>query len=109
MYAITPPFDFVYDSKTIFVTGGFNLSNKFSEYNSKYNHQNDDLEKLISKYGTKSQSELMNEFIKLSSEKIKNGTLNKNSIDNIKKTIFPYLTEEQKKSFYSIISQVTNE
>ena len=51
----------------------------------------------------------MNEFIKLSSEKIKNGTFNKENINNIKNTIFPYLTEEQKKSFYSIISQVTNE
>ncbi|MBP5651406.1 MAG: hypothetical protein J6X00_01910 [Clostridia bacterium] len=85
------------------------MSNKFSEYNSKYNHPNDDLEKLISKYSKKSQSELMNEFIKLSSEKIKNGTFNKENINNIKNTIFPYLTEEQKKSFYSIISQVTNE
>ncbi|MBR4745587.1 MAG: hypothetical protein IK070_02640 [Clostridia bacterium] len=85
------------------------MSNKFSEYNYKNEHKNDDLEKLISKYSTKSQSELMNEFIKLSSEKIKNGTLNKSSIENIKNTIFPYLTDEQKKSFYSIISQVTNE
>jgi len=96
------------------VNGG-NMPNKFSDYvnkdnNYKYtNTQNintDQLQSVIDTYAGKSSNELMQEFIRLSNIKKANGTLNAQNIENIKNTIFPYLTEEQKQTFYKIMEGI---
>lgn len=66
------------------------------------------LEEMINNYKGLSQSELMNEFIKMTMKKKKDGTLKESELENIKKTILPYLTEEQKINLENILNMVRN-
>ncbi|MBE5757502.1 MAG: hypothetical protein E7345_01040 [Clostridiales bacterium] len=66
------------------------------------------LEEMINNYKGLSQSELMNEFIKMTMKKKKDGTLKESELENIKKTILPYLTEEQKTNLENILNMVRN-
>ena len=62
-------------------------------------------EKLIDKYSKYSTDELMNEFIKMTEEKKRNGTLGAD-IDRYNKVLEPYLTEEQKSRMKDIFDKV---
>lgn len=97
--------------------GGFN-SNLNSQNTDSVNFNNFDTSKvdtsnfdtkkaedLINKYSTYSEDRLMQEFIKLSQEKIKDGTFNRD-ISNVYDAISPYLNEEQKKRMNDLINRI---
>lgn len=69
---------------------------------------NEHLEDLINKYQNLSSSDLMSEFMKLTYEKKKKGELNKGELDSIKKSIRPYLNEEQNAHLEKIMNMVDN-
>lgn len=93
------------------------MNNKFSEYiekddfvddkmiNDNINNNMESTEQLIDKYSKYSTSELMNEFIKMTEEKKKNGTLNAD-IDRYNTILEPYLTAEQKSKMKDIFDKV---
>ena len=74
----------------------------------KYDNENIDLQKTINKYSGYSNSDLMNEFLKLTLEKKNKGELNSVEISNIEKAILPYLNSEQKIELERILSMVKN-
>lgn len=98
------------------------MNNKFSDYiesdipnqvndekiktNSYNTYDNtESTEKLIDKYSKYSTDELMNEFIKLTEEKKRNGTLN-SDIERYNSILDPYLTEEQKSKMNDLFNKV---
>lgn len=66
----------------------------------------DQLEKMIDDYSKLSENDLMKEFIKLTLEKKKNGTLNDDELENIKNTIIPFLNEDQKNNLNKLLNMV---
>ena len=96
------------------------MNNKFSDYieNDIFTTDNDKVasdyivsdnvestEKLIDKYSKYSTDELMSEFIKMTEEKKRNGTLN-SDMDRYNTILEPYLTEEQKTRMKNIFDKV---
>ena len=69
------------------------------------NDNMDSTEKLIDKYSKYSKDELMNEFIKLTEEKKRNGTLGAD-IDRYNSILEPYLTADQKSRMKNIFDKV---
>ena len=89
------------------------MANKFSDFSSSSGNTNkkqdvdsEYLQGLINNYSKLSPSDLMNEFMKLSAEKKRNGSLNDNEILRIKQTIFPYLNESQKHMFNNLMEGI---
>lgn len=70
--------------------------------------RNKKLEDKINEYQKLSSNELMQEFIKLTIEKKRNGELTKNELENIKQAIIPYLSEEQRQSLQNLLDMVDN-
>ena len=65
------------------------------------------VEDSIAKYSNMSQSELMNEFIRLNNAKKERGEGYKNSdIENMREILFPYLNTEQKELFENLMNKV---
>lgn len=75
---------------------------------SEKNLSQDDLEKLINKYSSYNQNDLIGEFMRLTYEKKRNGELSASDIDNIKRTIIPFLNDEQKNNLEKLLSMVEN-
>ena len=63
---------------------------------------------MINEYSKLSRNELMNEFIKLTIDKKKRGELSDSELTSIKKTIIPYLNDEQKIMLEKLLSMVEN-
>ena len=91
------------------------MANKFSDYLKTNTTTNDEKIKvnkeeffkdMIDKYAGYSQEQLMQEFIKMSSLKKQQGTLNQSEISKLQTTLFPYLNEEQKQKFYKLMDDV---
>ena len=81
-------------------------NNTKSECNNSNNIDESKIEDMYNKYKDLSAEELMNEFIKLSTSKKSNGTLNNSDIDMYRKAIYPYLTDEQKTTFEKLMNVV---
>ena len=62
-------------------------------------------EKLIDKYSKYSTDELMNEFIKITEEKKRNGTLS-SDFDRYNSILQPYLNDEQKSRMKDLFDKV---
>lgn len=91
------------------------MANKFSDYLKTNTTTNDEkvrankeefFKDMIDKYAGYSQEQLMQEFIKMSSLKKQQGTLNQSEISKLQTTLFPYLNEEQKQKFYKLMDDV---
>ena len=82
------------------------IDNKKTKTNEKVSE--DDLKKMVDKYSGLSNDELMKEFVRLTTEKKRNGELGRGELSNIKNTIMPYLDEKQKSKLNSIIDMVDN-
>ena len=94
------------------------MNKKFSEYteddnkiinNYKSNTQSkssEDIEKMYNQYSKYSESELMQEFLKMSKLKKQKGELSDSVIDTYRNTLFPYLSDEQKKTFEYLLNVV---
>lgn len=89
--------DFIKDNKD-----GESIKDTYTE------DRNKKLEDKINEYQKLSSNELMQEFIKLTIEKKRNGELTKNELENIKQTIIPYLSEEQRQSLQNLLDMVDN-
>ncbi len=61
---------------------------------------------LYNKYKNYSQNELINEFISTSKQKIKQGSLSKESLRKTLNTILPYINDEQKTFFDNLINSI---
>lgn len=67
-----------------------------------------DLEKLIDKYSSLSDNDLMKEFVKMTIERKKQGNLSNAELENLKNTIVPYLNESQKETMGKILELIKN-
>ncbi len=68
-------------------------------------NENDVKEKL-EQYSNYSQEELLQEFLSQSQSAKEKGVYNDKNIESIKSTLFPFLSEEQRKKFDSLINMV---
>ena len=66
--------------------------------------QYNELNEIINKYSNMSQNQIFNEFIKVAEQKKQDGTLTLEYINNIRNTLFPYLTDEQKNIFNNLVN-----
>lgn len=64
------------------------------------------LEDMIENYSKYSHDELMNEFLKMTMKKKKQGELSSEELNSIKSTIMPYLTDEQKLNMEKLLKMV---
>jgi len=64
------------------------------------------VENYMNRYSNLSQDELMKEFLRVSQEKKKNGGFSSSEINNIKETLAPFLSEEQKQNLNNLINMV---
>ena len=65
----------------------------------------ENIENLVNKYSNFSSDELMQEFLKITENKRRNGTLN-NDLDRMKTTLSPFLNDEQINKMNDIINKV---
>ena len=86
---------------------------KFSDYSKSYTKEDiknetnkESLEEVYNKYSKLDNDALMNEFIKVSLERKKRGELSDSYFENIKNTLFPYLTEEQKIYYNNLVDKI---
>lgn len=67
----------------------------------------DKIKKMIDDRSGKSEEELMSELKSEVKKSRSQGKFNQNEIDNFKKTVLPFLTEEQKSRLDEIIKAIT--
>ena len=61
---------------------------------------------LYNKYKNYSSADLLNEFLTTSKQKIKDGSLSKESLKNTINSLSPYITSEQKSYLENIIKKI---
>ena len=66
----------------------------------------EDISKLIDKYSTYSQADLMDEFLKESERKKQNGELSDDDVIKLKTTLAPLLNDEQKSRLNDLLNMV---
>lgn len=98
--------DFIKNNNVENIDNNDNKNNFKSNTNSKQSNEN--LEDLIDKYSKYSSNDLMNEFLKLTIEKKKNGQLKDDELNELSKSILPFLDEDQKKNLGKILNVVRN-
>ncbi len=64
------------------------------------------IEKSLHKYEGKTQSELMDELMKLAEEERKKGTLDDKKLDAFARSVSPMLTQEQRRRLSGILKQL---
>lgn len=72
------------------------------------NDKKEVLEKLIEKYSSLSDNDLMKEFLKMTIERKKQGKLNEEELAILKSTILPYLDEAQKNTLENLLEMIKN-
>lgn len=93
---------------------------KFSEFREDPNKQYEkikkenlkqvqNLEDLMEKYKGLSKQELMQEFLKESKKQKQSGELDKNKIENIKKTLTPFLDNNQQQNLQNLMDLINND
>lgn len=82
--------------------------NNSSSFNNESSNQNTNFNimELLTRYGGKSQDELINEFFNQVEKQKQNGTFDKNKIVNIASAIMPFLNSEQKNLVSNILNKV---
>lgn len=68
--------------------------------------QKEDISKLIDKYSTYNESDLMQEFLKESIKKKENGELDNDNLLRVKNILTPYLNEDQKEKLNNLLNMV---
>lgn len=66
----------------------------------------EDLNKIIDKYSTYSQDDLMKEFLQETERKKENGELDEDQLMRVKNILTPYLTHEQIERLNQLINMV---
>ena len=86
---------------------------KFSEFLKENNDNNtiescceQNINELIDKYSTYSESDLMREFLLESEKKKENGELNSDALNKIKNLLTPYLNEDQVNRLKELLDMV---
>ena len=67
------------------------------------------VEDLMEKYKGLSKQELMQEFLKESKKQKQSGELDKNKIENIKKTLTPFLDNNQQQNLQNLMDLINND
>ena len=77
------------------------------EYEQKFDEQTKtEVKDLYNKYKNYSQDELLNEFLTTSKQKIKQGSLSKNNLQNTINNLSPFINTEQKKFLDDLIKKI---
>ena len=63
----------------------------------------------MEKYKGLSKQELMQEFLKESKKQKQSGELDKNKIENIKKTLTPFLDNNQQQNLQNLMDLINND
>ena len=86
---------------------------KFSDFSKSYSKEEnknkikkESIEDMYEKYSKLDSSSLMDEFIKISLERKKKGELSDTYFENIKSTLFPYLSEDQKNYYNELVDKI---
>lgn len=85
-----------------------NNENKNIKQNINKKLDEQDLEKLIDKYSDMNSDVLLQEFMRMTIEKKRRGELTNSELENIKKTMLPYLNENQKNSLAKMMEIIKN-
>lgn len=85
-----------------------NNENKNIKQNTNKKLDEQDLEKLIDKYSDMNSDALLQEFMRMTIEKKRRGELTNSELENIKKTMLPYLNENQKNSLAKMMEIIKN-
>lgn len=85
-----------------------NNGNKNIKQNTNKKLDEQDLEKLIDKYSDMNSDALLQEFMRMTIEKKRRGELTNSELENIKKTMLPYLNENQKNSLAKMMEIIKN-
>ena len=104
------------------VTGG-KMGKKFSEYTSQKSEQvnffdsdatknvseerKESLEQKYDQYSKMGNDQLMSEFLRMSRQRMAEGSLDAQEMQRIQETLFPYLSEEQKKKFQELMGLIS--
>lgn len=72
------------------------------------NKNSEHLEEMIDRYSKLSDNDLMEEFLRLTIEKKKQGKLNDGELEILKNTIIPYLSDNQKNSLENLLDMIKN-
>lgn len=72
------------------------------------NNKNEKLEDLIENYSKLSDNDLMKEFLKLTIERKKQGSLSNGELETLKSTILPCLDEKQKNTLENLLEMIKN-
>lgn len=68
------------------------------------NNEREKIENMYNKYSKMDKNSLLNEFIKISTEKRRSGELTKEYVQNLRNNIYPYLNNEQKQYFEHLVN-----
>lgn len=86
---------------------------KFSDFSKSYSKEEiknettrESIEDMYEKYSKLDSNSLMDEFIKVSLERKRKGELSDSYFENIKNTLFPYLSEEQKIYYNDLVDKI---
>lgn len=79
---------------------------KVEEFKNEKPQDYENIENMINQYSNLSQNELLSEFLKMAYEKKKNGTLTEGDIANLRNTIYPMLTPQQKQNFDNLMNVI---
>lgn len=90
------------------------MANKFSDYTKNYSQQNkceeksskESIEELYNRYSKYDNQSLLDEFLKLSIERKRKGELTDEYFQNLKNTLSPYLTDEQKDYYDNLVDKI---
>lgn len=74
--------------------------------NSREQKKEKDIKDLYNKYKDFSKEELTNEFISNSKQKLKEGSLSRETIKNTASSLYPYLNEKQKNYLDNLLSKL---
>lgn len=66
----------------------------------------DNISDTYNKYKDLNQNDLMNEFLKVSREQKRNGSLNENNMQNLIKQLSPFLNDEQKEKLKDLLNKI---
>lgn len=109
-----------YNKIVIKIVMGGKMGKKFSEYTPLKSEQmsfldsdkdvteerKEDLEQKYEHYSKMDNDQLMSEFLRMSRQRMAEGSLDAREMKRIQETLFPYLSQEQKKRFEELMGLI---
>ncbi len=77
---------------------------KLEDLKTTNNQEVNELNNIINRYSSMSKDEIFNEFVKVVQQKKRDGALDLQYFNNVKASLFPFLSEEQKVMFNNLMN-----